>query len=199
VRPRVRIRRGLQAAVWVWCLLGPGRALAQPSCSGLCYARTQLDVGVGKGLRLNNPFRLQTQLGSSAESLSLSAAYLDLRGAMLLGDPFGWHYGGALSVGLALEGIAQQVVTPAFSTGSPLSEQFFLAALVGCPLVLGPDFNAGVELGLELSYWPRAGWGFYSGVLWDQFWGAATDEASAASIPILALQMGVSLQYEVLP
>lgn len=168
-------------------------------CSGVCYLRSQIDAGVGKGLRFNNPFRLQTQLGSNAESLSLSAAYLDLRGVVLFGDPFGWHYGAAASVALAVQGVPQQVVTPAFTTGLPLSEAFWLNGFLGCPFVLGPDFNAGVELGVEVSYWPSAGWGIYTGLAWDQFWGAATDESTAAAIPILAAQAGLSLQYELLP
>lgn len=175
------------------------RDVAQGRCTGLCYLRTQVDAGVGRGLRLNNPFRLQTQLGSTAESLSLTATYLDLRGIVQTGDPFGWHYGVALSGSLALQGVPQQVLTPAFTTGHPLSDQFWLLGSLGCPLVLGPDFNVGAELTLELSYWPRAGWGFYAAGVWDQFWGAATDESSAVSIPVLALQAGVSVQYEVLP
>lgn len=173
--------------------------IGRAACSGICYLRSQIDAGVGKGLRFNNPFRLQTQLGSNAESLSLSAAYLDLRGVVLFGDPFGWHYGAAASVALAVQGVPQQVVTPAFTTGLPLSEAFWLNGFLGCPLVLGPDFNAGVEFGLEVSYWPRAGWGIYTGLAWDQFWGAATDESTAAAIPILAAQAGLSLQYELLP
>src|SRR5689334_12933139 len=35
-------------------------------------------VGVGKGLRLNNPYRLPRVLGDDAESLSLTATYLDV-------------------------------------------------------------------------------------------------------------------------
>lgn len=173
--------------------------VGRTACSGICYLRSQVDAGMGKGVRFNNPFRLQTQLGSNAESLSLSAAYLDLRGVVLFGDPFGWHYGAAASVALAVQGVPQQVVTPAFTTGLPLSEAFWLNGFLGCPLVLGPDFNAGVELGVEVSYWPRAGWGLYTGLAWDQFWGAATDESTAASIPMLAVQAGLSLQYELLP
>jgi hypothetical protein len=195
-----RSRGPLLSAAFALLTLRTAHAESAPG-GGLCadcYLRAQLDAGAGKGLRFNNPFRLQTQLGSSAESLSLSAAYLDLRGALLGGDPFGWHYGGAVSVALALEGIAQQVVTPAFTTGHPISDTLWLNGYLGCPLVLGPDPNAGVEVAVELSYWPRAGWGLYTGLAWDQFWGAATDDSSAVSIPILAAQLGMSVQYEVL-
>jgi hypothetical protein len=198
-------RRSVALCLGCTLYFGAASAQAEPmdsspsQCAGVCYLRSQVDVGLGKGVRFNNPFRLQTQLGSTAESLSLSAAYLDLRAMAQTGNPFGWHYGVAVSASLAVEGISQQVITGSFATGRPLSDYFWLNGSLGCPLILGPDLNAGLELGVEASYWPRAGWGMYLGGVWDQFWGAATDESEAVSIPIVALQAGISVRYEVLP
>ena len=44
---------------------------------------------VGDGLRFNNPYRLATPLGSSAESVSRTAAYADIGAAATLGNPAG--------------------------------------------------------------------------------------------------------------
>ncbi|RYE94889.1 MAG: hypothetical protein EOO75_00750, partial [Myxococcales bacterium] len=42
---------------------------------------------LGRSLRFNNPYRLETPLGSTPESVSLGASYLDLSAAALLGRP----------------------------------------------------------------------------------------------------------------
>jgi hypothetical protein len=163
------------------------------------YVHSAADVGVGKGLRLNNPFRLRTQLGSTAQSLSASASYLDLRVSSLLGDPFGWHHGLSLGVNLALEGIAQQVVTAAWVSAYPVSPRLWLQGYVGAPVVVEPEPNVGVEVALQAKYWALAGLGPYVALVLDQFWGAATDQTEAAWIPIVAVQAGVSVRYEVVP
>jgi hypothetical protein len=163
------------------------------------YVHTRLEAGVGRGLRLNNPYRLQTQLGSTAESLSATATYLDVRALAQLGDPAGWHHGLGFSAAVALQGLEQEVLTPAWVTSFAVSDWFWLSGHAGAPLVIRPDFNAGIELGAQACYWVRSGIGTYASVVWDQFWGAATDQTAASWIPIVALQAGVSLRYEVLP
>ena len=46
---------------------------------------------MGKGLRYNNPYRLQRVLGDAASSLSLSATYLDLHVGRTFGSPHGFE------------------------------------------------------------------------------------------------------------
>ena len=58
------------------------------------YARILFGVAGGRGLRFNNPFRLRTQLGSTEQSLSLTAPYIDTHLAALFGNPFGLQHGG---------------------------------------------------------------------------------------------------------
>jgi hypothetical protein len=164
--------------------------------SAATYTRVQIDLGAGAGLRLNNPFRLQTPLGSTPRSLSASAPYADLRALSLWGDPFAWHYGFALSFAAALQGISQQVITPALAVSRPLTDALWVQGYAGAPIVLSPDANVGLEAGVELSYWVRSGWGLYAGLVGDQYWGAATDQSWAVSIPIVAAQAGLCLQYE---
>src|ERR1700746_2748096 len=51
---------------------------------------------VGDGLRFNNPYRLSTVLGSDAQSLSRTAVYADLGGALVLGGPLALARGRSL-------------------------------------------------------------------------------------------------------
>src|SRR5262245_35999271 len=46
----------------------------------------------GTGLRFNNPYRLSTPLGDDAESVSRTAAYVDIGLAMTLGSPLGFQH-----------------------------------------------------------------------------------------------------------
>jgi hypothetical protein len=66
-------------------------------------------------------------------------------------------------------------------------------------VVFEPEFNVGVQVALQAKYWALAGIGPYLAVVFDQYWGAATDQTVAAWIPIVAAQAGVSVRYEVLP
>src|SRR5215469_10100463 len=69
---------------------------------------------VGDGLRFNNPYRLSTVLGSNAQSLSRTAAYADLGGALVLGDPLTLAHGLSLRASIAMAGVPQAVMTPAY-------------------------------------------------------------------------------------
>src|SRR5579872_1217639 len=60
---------------------------------------------LGDGLRFNNPYRLATILGSSAESLSRTAVYADVGATMMLGDPSRLAHGLALRTTVGLEGV----------------------------------------------------------------------------------------------
>ncbi len=175
------------------------RPLVDGGCTWPCYVHTFAGFGVGKGLRLNNPFRLQTQLGSSPQSLSATATTLDVEVAALLGNPSGWHHGLALASAIALEGVPQQVVVPSYATALPLGPRFWWRGRLGVALVTQPDFNAGLELGTQVVALVRAGLGAYLGVVYARYWGAATDQTQATSIPIVAAQVGATLIYEVLP
>lgn len=169
------------------------------SCRYWCYVHTHLDLGVGRGLRFNNPFRLQNQLGSDARSLSATATTLDARLGALVGDPLGWHYGVGVGLAASVQGVPQQVITPALELAHPVSSHFWARGHLGPGIVTQPDPNVGLEAGLQLVGLIRAGIGAFVALGYAHYWGAQTDESSATSIPILFGQAGLTLRYEVLP
>ncbi len=153
----------------------------------------------GKGLRFNNPYRLATPLGDSAESVSATAGYLNLAVSVSSGNPSGLLHGGSLALSVATDGIPQEVLTPAYQIGLRLPPHFLAYARAGLPFVLEPDPNVGYELGVGGVYWLTAGIGASFELIGSLFYGAATQDTAATAIPILSGQLGVALSYEVLP
>src|SRR5271170_7157199 len=93
---------------------------------------------VGDGLRFNNPYRLATVLGSQAQSLSRTAAYADLGGAVLIGDPEFLAHGLVLRASLALEGVSQAVLAPSYMVLRRFGP-WAAYGRAGVPIVLSPD------------------------------------------------------------
>jgi hypothetical protein len=154
---------------------------------------------LGRGLRFNNPYRLSTELGATGESLSLTAPYLDLSAGVTFGKPDGLQHGARLSYSIALRGVPQQVITPAYFASKRASPSWLLYGWAGLPFLVQPDFNMGGELGLGVAWWVRAGVGVTAALIGDGFYGAATYEVPAAFYPVLSGQLGLIFRYEVLP
>ncbi len=154
---------------------------------------------VGKGLRWNNPYRLQRQLGDSAESLSLGATYLDLHLGRTFGDPNGFEHGAAVHFSIATDGIRQEVLTPSYLLVKRLSPRVLSYGRAGFPIVLEPDAAVGLEAGLGVAYFFTANLGL--GVELDQslFYGAATIEKALTLIPVTSLALGAFFDWERLP
>src|SRR5262245_58391121 len=89
-----------------------GRAEPRPAPpgDGATPISALLQLSFGRGVRFNNPYRLATPLGDTAESVSLAATYLDLGGALLFG-PGDFRHGVSLGGAVALQGIGQLVLT----------------------------------------------------------------------------------------
>lgn len=153
----------------------------------------------GKGLRWNNPYRLRRQLGDSAESLSLSATYLDLHVGRTFSEPYGFEHGAALHLSVATDGIRQEVLTPSYLLLKRLSPRVLSYGRAGFPIVLEPDASVGLEAGLGVAYLFTANLGL--GVQLDQslFYGAATIEKALTLIPVTSLALGVFFDWERLP
>jgi hypothetical protein len=162
-----------------------------------------LDVGstvmFGDGLRFNNPYRLAHQLGERGESLSLTAPYVDFAIMIATGKPAGLVHGGRLSWSIAMSGVPQSVVTPAYLAALRPSGHWLFCAWLGVPFLTAPDFNAGAELAVGGTYFMRAGIGATAALVADAFYGAGTRETRAAFYPVLSAQLGVAINYEVLP
>jgi len=154
-------------------------------------------VALGRGLRFNNPYRLERVLGDSPESLSLSATYLDISLGVAEGDPTGLQHGVSAHLSTALTGIRQEVLTPSYRLLFRPASSWLWTGRLGVPLVLEPDVTAGVELGAGGVWHFLAGLGIYAEVIGSVFFGAATLDKDRTTIPMLSGQLGVWADYEV--
>lgn len=170
--------------------------LEHPSAT---YARFFGTFAAGKGLRFNNPYRLESQLGEEATSASLTAAYVDAGLNLTFGDPDGLQHGASVHVGGAVEGVTQPFVTPGYVLAYRASLPALLYARVGLPILLAPDPNVGGELAASGSYFFTSGLGLTGELAFDLFYGAATLDAKYSVIPVLSLSLGVIVDYEFLP
>jgi hypothetical protein len=154
-------------------------------------------LALGRGLRFNNPYRLERVLGASPESLSLSALYLDLSAGVAQGDPNGWQHGVSAHLSTALTGIRQEVLTPSYRLLLRQRSRWQWSGRLGVPIVLEPDVTAGIEAGAGVVWHWLSGLGLYAELIGSLFFGAATLDKDTTTIPILALQFGTWLDYEV--
>jgi hypothetical protein len=153
----------------------------------------------GEGLRFNNPYRLAHVLGDGGESLSLTAPYVDMAVVLASGSPTGLMHGGRLGWSIATSGVPQGTITPAYLVGLRPGAHWLFYAWLGVPILTAPDFNAGAELAVATTYFVRAGIGVTAALVADGFYGAGTRETRAAFYPAVSAQLGVSINYEVLP
>ncbi len=156
-------------------------------------------VSLGDGLRFNNPYRLSKVLGKTAESLSLTAPYLDLSVAGLLGRPDGLQHGLQVHLSSAVQGISQSVLTPSYIALVRLPPRWLVYGRAGVPVVLDPDATLGLELAAGGAWMASAGLGLTAELVGSVYYGAATEQTPVTTIPVLSLQVGALVDYEVLP
>jgi hypothetical protein len=157
-----------------------------------------LQLSFGRGLRFNNPYRLATPLGDTAESVSLAATYLDLGGALLFG-PEEFRHGVSLGGAVALQGIGQLVLTPSYLALFGLDGDLEIRGRAGIPIVVAPDTSAGLEAAVGVNYAVAYGLGAVAELVGSVYFGAATDERSITTIPMLSLQVGIYFDHRVAP
>jgi hypothetical protein len=153
---------------------------------------------LGEGLRFNNPYRLATPLGSDAESVSLTAPYIDIGIAATFGNPLGLQHGGALRTSAALQGVGQVVMTPSYLAWRRW-RSVALYGRGGVPIVATPDLTWGLEAGVGATWFFLGGIGVAAEVVGDVFYGAGTRDEATVTYPVLSGQLGLVLAYEVLP
>jgi hypothetical protein len=156
-------------------------------------------VFVGKGLRFNNPYRLQRVLGDDAESLSLSATYVDVHLGRTFSAPDGLEHGLALHLSVATDGIRQEVLTPSYLLVKRVSPRWLAYGRAGLPIVLEPDANVGLEAGLGAAYFFTANLGVGAELGFSMFYGAATIDRAVTVIPMSSLAVGMVFDWEHLP
>ena len=155
---------------------------------------------LGDGLRFNNPYRLASPLGADAESVSRTAAYVDIGIAALpFGDPLGFQHGFVLRGTIAAEGVGQFVLTPSYMLWRRKSA-FAAYARAGVPITITPSVMAwGLEGGIGGAWFFLGGVGLVAEVIGDVFYGEGTSDVKTATYPILSGQLGLIGSYEVLP
>jgi hypothetical protein len=163
------------------------------------YASLFGTVAVGDGLRFNNPYRLHTELGSTARSVSLTAPYLDFGGAVTFGAPNGLQHGAAVHTGVSLHGVQQSYLSLSYVAAYRAGRPFLVYGRVGPSMLLSPDVNVGGEVAGSFSYFFTGALGLTSELAFDLFYGAATLDKSYTVYPILSGQLGLVVAYEVLP
>ncbi|MDF3069323.1 MAG: putative secreted protein [Polyangiaceae bacterium] len=156
-------------------------------------------VAVGKGLRFNNPYRLQRVLGQDAESLSLSATYVDVHLGRTFSAPDGFEHGITAHLSIATDGIRQEVFTPSYLLLKRFSPRVLGLGRAGVPIVLEPDANVGLEAGLGGVYFFTASLGLGAELSFSTFYGAATIDRAVTVIPMTSLAIGVYFDWEHLP
>lgn len=179
-------------------LFADGTARAD-SLLGSSYAHGFGALSLGRGLRLNNPYRLETQLGEDAESLSLTANYLDVALGVSFGDPHGLRHGGVGHLSVALDGIPQEVVSLSYLALAPVGRDWVILGRAGLPVVLEPDLGMGLEVALGGAWLMTGGTGITAELVSSLFFGAATWESDPTLLPIISFQLGAYAEYEVFP
>ena len=163
------------------------------------YVHLIATASLGDSLRFNNPYRLSHQLGESGESLSRTPPYGNLGFGAAFGDPNGLQHGASLQWNRALSGLPQHVVTPAYLLVVDGFRPWLAFGRAGLPIVLNPDPNVGGELSFGGAYLLTAGLGLQAEIVGNIFYGAATWEKKITSIPMISLQAGIVVDFEVLP
>jgi hypothetical protein len=170
-----------------------------PILSGPDYWHTFGSLSFGDGIRFNNPYRLSTELGSSAESLSLTAGYFDIGIGAVRGALDGLAHGAVLHLSIAAQGIPQEVLSLSYIALDRLgSGRTMLYARAGVPLILQPDLSGGLEAAFGGAFMITSGIGVQGELIGDVYYGAATLDHSVSTIPVLSAQLGVFFDYEVL-
>lgn len=176
-----------------------GPTLRQLAAPPSTYAHLVGTLELGKGVRFNNPYRLATQLGASAESVSLTSTYLDLGGAIAFGPPDGLEHGVALHLSFALAGVAQAVLTPTYFAAYRGPHRFLAYGRLGPSIVLTPDPTVGGELAAGFGWFFTARLAFAGELVGDLYYGAGTPTNGITTYPILSGQLGLLVDYEILP
>jgi len=163
------------------------------------YINLFSSLSVGKGLRFNNPYRLSTEIGADAKSVSATAAYVDFAANMTFGAPRGFQDGLSIHIGGAVEGVPQTYLSFSDVLVFKHDASWMAHARVGPALLLTPDFNVGAEVAGGFSYFFTGAIGLTSELAVDVFYGAATLDKTFTTIPTLSGQLGIIVDFEVLP
>lgn len=154
---------------------------------------------LGRGFRFNNPFRLATELGQTAQSVSLTASYADLGLGLTFGAPDGVQHGAALHASFALAGVGQAVITPTYLIAYRGPNPFLAYGRLGPSFVLTPDPTVGGEVAAGFAWFLTGKVAIAGELVFDLYYGAGTYDVGIAPYPILSGQLGLLVDHEFLP
>lgn len=155
-------------------------------------------IEFGRGLRFNNPYRLATQLGQTAQSLSATASYVDLGLGVAFGAPDGLQHGGAVHASFALAGVGQAVLTPTYLLAYRGPRPFLAYGRLGPSFVLTPNATVGGEIAGGFAWFLTGKIAIAGELVFDVYYGAGTYDVGIATYPILSGQLGLLVEHEFL-
>ncbi len=156
-------------------------------------------IELGRGFRFNNPYRLATELGSGPESVSLIAPYADLGLSFSYGPPDGLQHGASLHLSASMAGVQGVAIAPGYQVTYRGPRPFLAYGRVGPILGLTPDPDLGVEVAGGFGWFVTGHLAVAAELVFDLWWGAGTNHVAVATYPLLAGQLGLLVDYELLP
>ena len=151
----------------------------------------------GRGLRFNNPYRLATELGSDARSLSLIAPYGDLGLGFAYGPPDGVQYGGAIHASIGMAGVLGFATTVCFQATYRGPRRFMAYGRLG-PGINTPEVTLGGEVAGGFGWFLTGHVAVAGELVFDTWLGAGTRQVAVAVYPVLAAQLGLLVDYELM-
>jgi hypothetical protein len=156
-------------------------------------------IEFGQGFRFNNPFRLATELGTGPESVSLIAPYADLGLAFSYGPPDGVQHGAAVHLSVSMSGVQGVAIAPGYQITYRGPRSFLVYGRLGPIVALAPGPDLGVEAAGGFGWFLTGHLAVAAELLADVWWGAGTQQVAIATYPVLAGQLGLLVDYELLP
>lgn len=166
--------------------------VAEPGHLGRVIATTT--AGLGLRLTRNVDF----------DQGALAPFYVQARGGYAFPAAGAYHHGLSLGVSFNLNAdggytepvgpLQQWLLAPAYLGFLELGPDFFGLAHVGVPIALSHTKSVGLQLGAGAAYRLLAGFGLYTELSFAAFIGA-----SRTLHPLFCWELGLSLDYEVLP
>ena len=153
---------------------------------------------IGTGLRFNDPYRLPSPLGNTAETISRSSIYADIGFSAVFGRAMKGHHGASLQCSFALEGVSQAVLVPSYAYYRRWPE-FALTVRAGPAVVVSPKATWGMQAAVGGTYFILGGIGVTAEAVGDLFYGTGTRDVPSAAYPMLSAQVGLTFAYEVMP
>jgi len=153
-------------------------------------------------LTVGAPLRLTTNV--DFDQSALAPIYADLLAGYVLSGDGPWRHGIGLGLSLNLSedggftepvGIAKQLtVMPSYLLHWNASPTWLMLGHVGLPVLVAGGSSAGLDVGAGFGYRLLAGFGVYGEASASVFMGA-----QSTVHPVVALELGVFLEHEVLP